>query len=182
MSVHNEAVRPVTVQFLKNPDHLHWGFEARWLGEDEYGSWVFVPRGAKRWKGAKSFRPVDYDAVFCAPHDGWWHLHYNGHVTMPDGQAVGLTHFIDITTSPKWLAPDRYEMVDLDLDVVVTAEGEIRIDDEDEFILHQVAYGYSQDMIARALAETRFIVSALEQRAEPFFDVAEAWLDRARNG
>ena len=32
-------MRPVTVQFLKNPDHIHWGFAASFLGEDEYGSW-----------------------------------------------------------------------------------------------------------------------------------------------
>jgi uncharacterized protein len=177
-----EHVRPVTVQFLKYPDHLHWGFETRWLGEDEYGTWVFAPQGSKRWKGTEPFRPVDFPAVFCAPHDGWWHLHYNGNVTLPGGEPIDITHFIDITTKPTWMTRDRYEMVDLDLDVLVTSEGEIRIDDEDEFAVHQVVYGYSQDMIARALAETRLIVSALEQNAEPFFEVAEAWLNRARAG
>lgn len=175
MSVQNGPVRPVIVQFLKYPDHLHWGFEAQFLGEDEHGIWAYAPRGTRRWKGHDPFRPSEADAVFCAPYDGWWHLHYNG-------AGTNLSHFIDITTTPRWIGESRYEMVDLDLDVIVAQDGHIEIDDEDEFAEHQVLYGYSQDMIARALAETRFIVSALEHRAEPFFDVAEDWLRRARAG
>ena len=31
-----DSLQPVTVQFLKNPDLLHWGFEAFRLGEDEH--------------------------------------------------------------------------------------------------------------------------------------------------
>jgi len=83
-------VRPVTVQFLKNPDILHWGFEAWFLGEDEYGSWIAVPEGTERWKGKESVRPTGEDAVFCAPNDGWWHLHYNGGATQ-------FSHFVDIS-------------------------------------------------------------------------------------
>jgi hypothetical protein len=36
--------RPVIVQFLKNPDINHWGFEAQWLGEDNWGHWIALPR------------------------------------------------------------------------------------------------------------------------------------------
>lgn len=173
MSVHNQAVRPVTVQFLKNPNHLHWGFEAYWLGEDEHGIWIWLPRGATRWKGSEQHSPTPADAVFCAPHEGWWHLHYNGTDTK-------FSHFVDIATTPNWVSPNRYEMIDLDLDVVVTQDGSIAIEDEDEFEEHQIKYSYSHDMVARALAETRFIVTAFEQHAEPFFEVAAEWLRRGR--
>ncbi len=173
MSVHNRPVRPITVQFLKNPDHLHWGFDAYWLGEDEYGSWMWLPEGSTRWKGTETHPPTGADAVFCAPYDGWWHLHYNG-------TATKFSHFVDITTTPRWVGRSRYEMVDLDLDVVVDQTGAIEVEDEDEFAEHQVIYSYSHDMIARALAETRFIVTALEQHAEPFFEVAEQWLLRGK--
>ena len=104
-----------------------------------------------------------------APHDGWWHLHYNG----PESK---FSHFVDITTPPRWVGAGRYEMIDLDLDVTVDQAGAIDIEDEDEFEVHQVEYSYTHDMIARALAETRFVVTALEQRAEPFFEVAADWL------
>ena len=60
-------MRPVTVQFFKNPDILHWGFEAWVLGDDEYGSWIAAPKGTKRWKGEQPVRPSREHAVFCAP-------------------------------------------------------------------------------------------------------------------
>lgn len=170
--IYRAWVRPVTVQFLKNPDVLHWGFEASFLGEDQYGKWIAVPAGTKRWKGAQSFEPTRIDAVFCAPHEGWWHLHYNG------WEARNYAIFIDINTPPRWSGDDRYEMIDLDLDVAMTREGEIVVEDEDEFEVHQVSYGYRQDMIDGALEATEWVKDALANRQEPFFEVAESWLRR----
>jgi protein associated with RNAse G/E len=159
----------VTVQFLKNPDHLHWGFEAMWLGEDQWGDWIAVPKGTVRWKGAESVRPTGEAAVFCAPRDEWWHLHYNGATTQ-------FSHFVDIVTPPVWVDDNRYEMIDLDLDIIVQQDGTVAIDDEDEFEVHQVEFGYTPDMIRRAGEETARIVEELEARREPFFDVAASWL------
>jgi protein associated with RNAse G/E len=164
-------MRPVTVQFLKNPDILHWGFEAFFLGEDEHGSWIAVPEGTKRWKGEKLFHPTRDPAVFCAPRDGWWHLHYNGATTR-------FSHFVDIVTPPRWVSENRYEMIDLDLDVIIHQDGTVEIEDEDEFEIHQVRYGYTEEMILRAEAETKRIVGVLKNREEPFFDVAANWLAR----
>ena len=84
--------------------------------------------------------------------------------------------FIDIVTPPRWVAEDTIEMVDLDLDVVMTADGSIEVEDEDEFAEHQLTYGYSPEMITSAEVETRRIVTMLEHRQEPFFEVADAWL------
>jgi protein associated with RNAse G/E len=159
----------VTVQFLKNPDHLHWGFEAMWLGEDQWGDWIAVPKGTVRWKGAESVRPTGEAAVFCAPRDEWWHLHYNGATTQ-------FSHFVDIVTPPVWVDDNRYEMIDLDLDIIVQQDGTVAIDDEDEFEVHQVEFGYTPEMIRRAGEETARIVEELEARREPFFDVAASWL------
>lgn len=167
-------MRPVTVQFLKNPDILHWGFDAGYLGEDEWGSWIAVPKGTRRWKGREAFRPTSVSAVFCAPRDEWWHLHYNGH---PDGYT-SYSHFVDIVTPPVWVSDDRYEMIDLDLDVALAQDGTVEVQDEDEFAVHQLEYRYSEEMIRRALAETDRIVAALQHRQEPFFEVAAGWLAR----
>lgn len=164
-------MRPVTVQFLKNPDITHWGFEAHWLGEDEWGDWIAVPRGSERWKGEEIVRPTQSDAVFCAPRDGWWHLHYNGPTTE-------FSCFVDIVTPPVWVDENRYEMIDLDLDVVMTQDGSVLVEDEDEFVIHQVRYGYSDAMIHKAEEETRRIVGELESRQEPFVGVAASWLAR----
>ena len=159
----------MTVQLLKNPDITHWGFVTTFLGEDAWGRWMGVPRGSKRWKGAESVRPTGQDAVFCAPYEGWWHLHYNGDTTE-------YTHFVDIVTPPAWVSPDRYEMIDLDLDVVRGQDGLVAVQDEDEFLVHQARYGYSPEMVDRAEQETRLVVSMLEAGVEPFFEVAAGWL------
>lgn len=162
----------MTVQFYKNPDILHWGFEGgHWLGEDEWGSWIGVPTGTRRWKGDQVVRDTRAPAVFCAPRDGWWHLHYSG-----QNDFSGYTLFIDIVTPPVWVSPNRYEMIDLDLDIGVTIDDEVVVEDEDEFDIHQVRFGYTKEMIDRAESETQRIVAALHNRSEPFFDVAAAWL------
>lgn len=164
-------MRSVIVQFLKNPDILHWGFEAHFLGEDEYGEWMAVPAGTMRWKGEETVRPTQEDAVFCAPRNAWWHLHYNGATTR-------FSHFVDIVTPAAWVSDNRYEMIDLDLDVVRSQDGAVHIEDEDEFEVHQVEYGYTDEMIRRAVEETDRVVLALEASQEPFFNVAESWLKR----
>lgn len=166
-------MRPVTVQFLKNPDILHWGFEALYLGDDEWGDWIWVPTGTRRWKGDETFAPTRMPAVFCAPRQGWWHLHYNGN------RGGRISHFVDIATPPRWVSPDRYEMIDLDLDVIHTVDGEVEIEDEDEFEVHQVRYEYTPEMIERAISETETIVAALRAGEEPFFAVADSWMRRA---
>lgn len=164
-------MRPVTVQFLKNPDIAHWGFKGSYLGEDEHGDWIGVPAGSERWKGTETVGPTGEHAVFCAPRDGWWHLHYNGETTR-------FSHFVDIVTQPVWVSENRYEMIDLDLDVVVHQDGTIEIEDEDEFEVHQVRYGYTGAMIEGALQATERVVQALRERREPYFEVAAAWLRR----
>jgi uncharacterized protein len=159
----------VVVQYYKNPTLLHWGFDGYLLGDDEHGLWVGLPTGTNRWKGELRQSPSGEDAVMCFPHDGWWTLHFIG-PTQP------VTHFVDITTQPV-MADGRIEMIDLDLDLLVTGDGEVLIEDEDEFERHQVLYRYSREMIEGARAETRRIEGLLRSRQEPFFTVAAGWLD-----
>jgi hypothetical protein len=131
-----------------------------------------VPTGTKRWKGEDPFHPTRWDSVFCAPHEGWWHLHYSG------SGGDTYSHFVDITTPPHWVDENRYEMVDLDLDVAIRQDGTVVVEDEDEFEVHQVSYGYPAEMVERALSETRWVMAAFDTRIEPFFEVAEGWLAR----
>lgn len=169
-------MRPLTVQFFKNPDILHWGFEVQYLGEDQWGHWAYAPAGTKRWKGEERVRPSQQPAVFCAPRDGWWHLHYGG------SSADTYSLFVDIATPPHWVSDQRYEMIDLDLDVAMRHDGSVVIEDEDEFEAHQVKYQYTAEMIERAVEETHRIDQSLKERQEPFFEVAEAWLRQVEPG
>ena len=165
-------MRPVTAQFLKNPDLIHWGFEAAWLGEDRWGVWIAVPTGTRRWKGEEVVSPTSEPAVFCAPRDQWWHLHFNGPF------ASNYSLFVDIVTPPVWISDHRYEMIDLDLDVAVHIDGTIEIQDEDEFEIHQVTYEYTPEMIDGARRATDEVVAGLKAEREPFFEVASGWLER----
>lgn len=165
---------PVVVQFYKNPDILHWGFAGFHIGQDEHGHWVGLPRGSRRWKGATPHRPTGEDAVQCFPHDGWWVLHYVG----PERE---VSHFVDITTQPT-LADGRIQMIDLDLDLLVSGEGTVQVVDEDEFEVNQVLFGYDRDMIERATAETERLAGLLRRGAEPFFELAANWLGVVTSG
>ena len=160
----------LTVQFLKYPNVLHWGFEGELLGDDEWGTWVAAPVGTRHWKGEEPDRFSTVKAVLMSPRNGWWHLHYNG----DGGRSYRL--FVDICTPPQRVAADRIEMVDLDLDVGLTQDSEVVVEDEDEFEVHQVEFGYTMEMIEEAMATTQSIVKMLETSQEPFFEVAEAWL------
>ncbi len=171
----NGNVQPVVVQFFKYPDIPHWGHEGFIVGDDEYGTWVSSPAGSRRWRGEVEFDPLPHPAVMCAPHDGWWHLYYNG------SGGRSMTHFVDITTQPVRVGIGRIEMVDLDLDVVRRLDGGVEIVDEDEFLLHQVRYGYPPEIIRRAREEADRIYGAVIAREEPFFEVAESWLQIARS-
>lgn len=166
-------MEPVTVQFFKYPNFGHWGHEGFRLGEDDFGVWMVSPLGARRWRGEEEYAPVDLTFVMCAPHDGWWHLYYNG------VNARKLSHFIDIATQPVWVTADRVEMVDLDLDVIVRIDGSSEIDDQDEFEVHQIQYGYPQEMVERAADEAQRLLTMVRTGQEPFFAVAQSWLDRA---
>lgn len=164
-------MKAVTVQFYKSPDSLHWGFSGYLLGEDAHGWWVGLPEGSERWKGTTRWRPTGEDAIQCFPHDGWWVLHYNGPIRP-------VSHFVDITTQPV-LRGGRFEMIDLDLDLLVHDDGSVELVDEDEFEANQVELGYDRHVIEKARAETDRVADLLRRRQEPFFEVAAGWLDLA---
>ena len=163
----------VIIQFLKKPDVIHWGFEAVILGDDDYGVWLAIPKGAGRWKGEEDRGPVQHAAAFLAPREDWWTIHYTGPLTQ-------YVQFVDITTPPQWVADDRVEMIDLDLDVGLTQDGRVVVEDEDEFVVHQLKYGYTEAEIRGAMEATEQVVSLLEAGQEPFFEVARGWWEQAR--
>ena len=164
-------MQQVTIQFLKKPDVIHWGFEAFRLGEDEYGVWLAIPEGTRRWKGEVDRSPVLSNDVFCVPSGGWWTLHFNG-------ENTSKSHFVDITTPSTWVSTGRVEMIDLDLDVVLHRDGTVEVEDEDEFAVHQLQYGYTGEEILKAREPTDQIVAALYAGEEPFFEVARSWWEQ----
>lgn len=160
------------LQFLKYPDAPHWRHEdLSVLGEDEHGLWLGSPVGAEHQKGLDGeVRYGKHEWVFCVQRDRWWTMVFNG----DEGDSIDFTHFVDIITPPVFTG-NTIEMVDLDLDVVRRRNGEVFIDDEDEFAEHQVLLGYPDWMIDKARTVTAQASLAVEANAEPFNATCRAW-------
>jgi protein associated with RNAse G/E len=76
---------------------------------------------------------------------------------------------------PEW----EVTMVDLDLDVVLTRDGHLFVDDEDEFAEHQVALGYPPEIVTLAELWRDRVLAAVAAGDEPFGSVGHDWLRRA---
>jgi protein associated with RNAse G/E len=71
-------------------------------------------------------------------------------------------------------------MVDLDLDVILRADGNLILDDEDEFDEHRVALGYPDDVVRLARDSSREVLDAIALGVEPFLSAGHARLLQAR--
>ena len=92
-----------------------------------------------------------------------------------------MAAYVDITTPPSWSRDDErgldvVAMVDLDLDVVLRVDGELLIDDEDEFEEHRQSLGYPKDVVAVAESTTAAVFASIAAGDEPFHSVGQAWL------
>lgn len=163
----------MSLQFFKYPNVAHWRHENLVvLGEDEHGLWLGCEPGSEQQKGSGPITTTQQPWVFCSVPDAWWSLVFNG--------EHRITHFLDIITPPT-IKGDRIEMIDLDLDVVRKATGEVYVDDEDEFLVHQKLYGYPPWMIDKARTTTAELAIALEDHREPFNRVCQTWFDGFAN-
>jgi protein associated with RNAse G/E len=75
-------------------------------------------------------------------------------------------------------APDRYEAIDIDLDVVRFVDGTIKVVDEDEFDEHRVSLNYPDWMVAQARVTTASVAVAIETGAPPFDGSHLPWFER----
>jgi hypothetical protein len=152
-------------------DVAHWRFPASLLGRDAYGTWLGAlpptpytgPRGAGDWT---------HNFVVLVPEDEWWIATFNERTD--DWPTV----YVDITTPPRWTAPDRVTAIDLDLDVIRFQDDRIMLDDEDEFEAHRVSYGYPSDIVDAARTSAASILARVEARDEPFGEAFTKWLTK----
>lgn len=158
------------VVYTKYDGSLHWNHEAVLLGEDEHGVWVGCEAGTAGRKGHGP--PVRWKQAFVIlfPKNAWWTALFNA-------SPHKLDVYCDVTTVPVWLG-NEVTMVDLDLDVVLTAEGRLFIDDEDEFLEHQVLMSYPPDVIDEAQASAQWLMKAVADRQGPFGGAHERWLSQ----
>ena len=150
----------VDVRFTKWGGGRHWEFPVTLLGEDEHGVWCGAPAGTWLARlGARSRSEFAWVTLF--PVDQPWAASYYDSPDQP------ISVYVDVTTPPVWVG-STVTMVDLDLDVVLARDGDLLLDDEDEFDEHRVALGYPDDLVAMARRTADELMAAAGDGREPF--------------
>ncbi len=84
-------------------------------------------------------------------------------------------HYVNIATPAAW-EDGTLRFIDLDLDVIWHADsGEVILDDEDEFELHQVRFGYPRDLIEQVRRSGDQVRQMIARSAYPFDGSLFAW-------
>jgi len=156
----------------------HWVVPGRYLGEDEFGHWIF--QGTNEFisrPGAALYTASD--AILLVPHDGDWVATF-----YDDAHPDGVELYIDLAAEPSWqrIRPSvvEFHMVDMDLDVVRTKERGLYVDDEDEFAHHRVLMNYPAELCTRMEEACAELVDAVAARRAPFDGRDAAWFTLGR--
>ncbi|MFB9312828.1 DUF402 domain-containing protein [Nocardioides plantarum] len=161
---------PVRLEMTKWGDRPHWEFAATYLGADEHGDWIGIPVGTHMSRPGAAFDTVVAQVGLVPRGVGW--------VSTFHAPGWRIATYVDMTTVPGWDGT-TCRTVDLDLDVVRTADGHVFVDDEDEFAEHQVRYGYPPEVIALAEESAAWVHEAVLAERAPFDgDTADRWLRR----
>jgi protein associated with RNAse G/E len=162
----------VEVLFSKWDGRPHRRTVERLLGTDEHGTWLGSPVGRVVHYIAADARVASKSpAVRLIPPGGWWSAIFFGGDREP---AI----YCDVTSVAQWPSPDRVTMIDLDLDVELWRDGDLKLLDEDEFAEHQLSFGYPDEVIASARQAADHLVTAIKSGQEPFATVWQSWLNR----
>jgi len=166
---------PVRIEMTKWGDRPHWRIPGRWLGSDEHGDWIGIPRGTPMSRPGMHVVSQN-DQVGLVPPPGapeperWWVATFHG-----PGGAMPVSVYVDIATPPVWEG-NALRTVDLDLDVVRNHDGEVWVDDEDEFAEHRVALGYPDEIASGAERSCALVRARVAAGRPPYDGSHEPWL------
>jgi uncharacterized protein len=166
---------PVRMEMAKWGGRAHWAFDALWLGSDDHGDWIGIPAGTPMDRPGAHYEPpvpqVGLSPATDRPEEErWWVATFHA----PGGR---VRTYVDIASPPVWDGP-TLRTVDLDLDVVCDPTGTIRVDDEDEFAEHRVAFAYPDEVVREAMRSCSRIEAAMTGGCAPFDGSHEVWLER----
>ena len=141
----------------------------RLLGEDEHGRWLGVARGEPWWEADWSDAGVFVaPLVKLVPRGTYWSACF---------QPIEPVVDVDVVLPVAWLG-DVLEEVDLELDVVRTTDGVVRVRDREEFERVRAAWPMPAEVVARAEEACEWARGMVERREEPFGEVGAGWLER----
>jgi hypothetical protein len=162
----------VRIEMTKWGDRPHWQIPATWLGSDEHGDWLGIPAGTLMVRPGRE-AIAEFDQVGLVPsaelppdRRGWLPTFHRA--------PSHIWVYVDMTTPPVWDG-SSIRAVDLDLDVIRGREGDVVVDDEDEFEQHQVELGYPAEIIALAEATRDRVRAAILAEEPPYDGSHERW-------
>ena len=162
----------VRTLFRKYDGRPHRLLESVKLGEDEHGLWVGSAPGQRGQRADGSWVSIDHHRVRLYPRGQWWSALFNDE---PHPTRI----YCDVTM-PAEFGVDSVTTVDLDLDIRLMRDGTVRVMDEDEFLHHQVEYGYPPQVVATAQATCLWLTNHITT-TEPFTTAYKPYLDQIRS-
>ena len=139
------------------------------LSEDEWGHWLGIARGNPWWAADGSHSGVfDMPFVKVIPNGTFWTACFH---------AVDPVVDVDIVLPVHW-RDDEVEEVDLELDVLRSADGSVHVRDQDAFAYVRQVWAMPADISTQAEATCAQVRALVERGAEPFGAVGRAWLTR----
>jgi hypothetical protein len=139
------------------------------LGEDAFGRWLGVARGTPWWAADRSRSGVFKGSfVKLVPSGTFWTACFN-----PIDPVVD----VDIVLPVRWV-DGALEEVDLELDILRSADGSVQVRDRDAFTRLQEAWAMPDDVAKQAEETCERVRARVERGAEPFDSVGRTWLSR----
>ena len=159
--------RVVTMTWHKWPSQLHWEATGVLLARDSGSTWLGTTKGSPilRPQGRTPTAASGDSVLVCSPSRPWvarWYLDRGD-----AGRAERFSCYVDITTLPV-ISEDRVLVIDLDLDVALTWEGDMVLLDEDEFTDHAVRFGYPAWLERHARDACQEVQDLLASHGGPF--------------
>jgi hypothetical protein len=143
------------------------GTIAQYLGEDQFGRWIGVFEGDPWWNAERTRHGVFIEPlVKVIPEGTFWTACF-----YPGATAVD----VDIVVPVIW-NDDVLEEIDLEMDILRSADGVVSVRDEDEFERVRREWNMPDEIAERALETFAQIREEVALGVEPFGDVGERWL------
>ena len=175
----------VRVEMTKWGDQPHWAYDATYLGSDRHGDWLGLAAGTAYSRPGHHLT-IPYDHVGLVPavlgDARPWHLavfYSSGGPVWPALGGSPTQVYVDMTTPAVWDGT-TVRAVDLDLDVLRGFNGQVIVDDEDEFAEHQVRFGYPPDVITGARRSCDAVLAAVRSGQAPYDASPAGWFDVLR--
>ncbi|MDJ0457021.1 DUF402 domain-containing protein [Arthrobacter sp. NQ7] len=156
----------------------HWVVPGRYLGEDQYGWWIFQGTNEFCSRPGAAFYTRS-DAVLLVPREGDWVATF-----YDSAHPNGVRVYVDLAVGHEWThirpAVTEFHVIDMDLDVIRTADRGVFIDDQDEFAEHSIAMHYPQRLIEDIQSAADGLYHAVKAQHAPFDGTDVEWFTKGR--